>query len=164
MLKMSISFVSLLNNFFKIGLMSKIRKPCFLPGSSFHTKVNHPDGKFNGDSYNDFLSHLMTKYSCPVFLIEDRASYHKSKIVKELKEAMEKEGRLFVYRLPSYSPDKNPIEKLWKNTKNDATHCKYFPTFEALRSAVIKAFKKYMEDALKVICVMKKLREKAGIA
>ena len=128
----------------------------------FHYK--ECDGKFNGDSYNEFLSHLMTKYSCPVFLIEDGAPYHKSKIVKELKEAMEKEGRLFVYRLPSYSPDKNPIEKLWKNTKNDTTHCKYFPTFEALRSAVIKAFKKYMEDALKVICVMKKLREKAGIA
>ena len=76
---------------------------------------------------------------------------------------MEEEGRLFVHRLPSYSPDYNPIEKLWKNTKKDATHCKYFPTFEHLRSAVVKAFNTYMKDAAKVICVMKKLRENAGI-
>ena len=79
-------------------------------------------------------------------------------------EKMKKEGRLFVYRLPSYSPDKNPIEKLWRKTKKDATHCKYFPTFDALRSAVINAFNKYMEDAMKVVCVMKKLRKSAGIA
>jgi transposase len=77
---------------------------------------------------------------------------------------MEKQGRLFVYRLPSYSPDKNPIEKLWKKTKADATHCKYFPTFDDLRSAVIKAFKKYLWDATHVIACMKKLRTEAGIA
>jgi len=64
---------------------------------------------------------------------------------------------------PHIPPDYNPIEKLWKNTKKEATHCKYFPTFEDLRSSVVKAFKKYMQDALKVICVMKKLREEAGV-
>ena len=28
------------------------------------------------------------------------------------------------------------IEQLWKNTKRRATHCRYFPTFEALTAAV----------------------------
>jgi len=42
-------------------------------------------------------------------------------------------------------------------------HCKYFPTFEHLRSAVISTFKKYMNNAIMVICVMKQLREDAGI-
>jgi transposase len=121
-------------------------------------------GKFNGESYKGFLEQVINKYSCPVFLIEDGAPYHGGKIVNEYKEKMKKEGRLFVYRLPSYSPDKNPIEKLWKKTKKDATHCKYFPTFDDLRSAVINAFNKYMENAMKVVCVMKKLRESAGIA
>ena len=121
-------------------------------------------GKFNGESYKEFLEQVIDKYSCPIFLIEDGAPYHGGKIINEYKEKMKKEGRLFVYRLPSYSPDKNPIEKLWRKTKKDATHCKYFPTFDALRSAVINAFNKYMEDAMKVVCVMKKLRESAGIA
>jgi hypothetical protein len=61
--------------------------------------------------------------------------------------------------LPSFSPDYNPIEKLWKNTKRDATHLKYFKTFEELRNSVSETFKTYMEDASKIICVMKKLRE-----
>jgi len=82
---------------------------------------------------------------------------HGGAIVNEYTRKMKEKGRLHIYRLPSYSPDYNPIEKLWKNTKRDSTHCKFFPTFDDLRSSVIKAFKKYMEDATKVICVMKKL-------
>lgn len=119
--------------------------------------------KFNGQSYILFLKQLMMKFTCPVILIEDGATYHRSGIVNTFKTQMKVEGRLFVHRLPSYSPDYNPIEKLWKNTKKEATHCKYFPTFEDLRSSVVKAFKKYMQDALKVICVMKKLRKEAGV-
>jgi transposase len=122
------------------------------------------DGKFNGESYIKFLKQVLSKYSCPVILIEDGAPYHKAKAVKEFKNKMEAQNCLYVYRLPSYSPDKNPIEKLWKNTKRDATHLKYFPTFEDLRSAVITAFKKYLRDATKIIGVMKKLRVQAGIA
>lgn len=122
------------------------------------------DGKFNGDSYVEFLEQVLNKYACPVILIEDGAPYHKGDVVNTFKEQMQSQGRLFVYRLPSYSPDKNPIEKLWKKTKKDATHCKYFPTFDDLRSAVVKAFRKYLWDATHVISCMKKLRTQAGIA
>jgi len=121
-----------------------------------------PD-KFNGQSYTEFLKHLLNQYDRPIILIEDGAKYHGGKIVNPFKQKMKEEGRLLVYRLPSYSPDYNPIEKLWKNTKRNATHCKYFPTFEHLRSAVISTFKKYMNNAIMVICVMKQLREDAGI-
>jgi transposase len=62
---------------------------------------------------------------------------------------MRAQGRLFVYHLPKYSPDYNPIERLWKNTKKDATHCKYFSTFEEIRIAVVNAFQKYMEQDLR---------------
>jgi transposase len=85
---------------------------------------------------------LLKQYKRPIILIEDGARYHGGKIVNPSKEKYKDEGSLFVYRLPSYSPDYNPIEKLWKNTKKDATHCKYFPTFEDLRSSVIRASEK----------------------
>lgn len=48
--------------------------------------------------------------------------------------------RLFTTRLPSYSPDFNPIEFLWRATKRRATHNRYFPRFDALIASV--------EDAL----------------
>jgi len=122
------------------------------------------EGKFNGETYLKFLTQLLERYAGPVILIEDGAPYHRGAAVKEFKEKKEKEGRLYVYRLPAYSPDKNPIEKLWKKTKKDATHCKYFPSFDDLRGAVITAFEKYLRDAAHVISIMKKLRAEAGIA
>ena len=69
---------------------------------------------------------------------------------------MEGKGLLFTYRLPSFSPDFNPIEKLWRNTKRNATHLKYFKTFDDLQESVLNAFGRYMSDADEVIRVMKK--------
>lgn len=88
------------------------------------------EGKFDGAASTRFLPYVLSHYSCPVILIEDGASYHGGSVVNPFKAQMEAEGRLFVKRLPAYAPGKNPMEKLWKNTKKDATHCRYFPTFE----------------------------------
>jgi len=117
-------------------------------------------GKFNGDSYKEFLQQLLNHYKGNIILIEDGAPYHKRADVVEF---WKNEPRLSVHRLPAFSPDYNPIEKLWKNTKRDATHLKYFKTFEELRNSVIETFRGYMEDAGKVVCVMKKLREDSGL-
>ena len=119
--------------------------------------------KFNGETYLQFHEHLLSHYKQPVILIEDGAPYHRSRLVKEYRENQERKGRLFVFRLPSFSPDFNPIEKLWKNTKRDATHLRYFKTFEQLREAVLRVFEKYMEQASKVIRVMKKLKDEAEL-
>ena len=118
-------------------------------------------GKFNGETYIEFLKQLLNRFTSRIVLIEDGASYHRSSIVKQFVQLHKK--RLTVYRLPVFSPDFNPIEKLWKNTKAKATHLKYFKTFEELRESVVNVFKKYLEDATKVICVMKKLRTQAGL-
>jgi transposase len=122
------------------------------------------EGRYNGDTYLTFLKQLLARYSRPIILIEDGAPYHHRHDVTAFKDALKAQGRLFAHKLPPYSPDFNPIEKLWKNTKHTGTHCKYFPTLESLRTAVLKVFKKYLEDASKVMCVMKKLRAEVGIA
>jgi transposase len=57
-----------------------------------------------------------------IILIEDGAPYQGSNIINEFKLA--NIGRLTIERLPVFSPDYNPIEKLWKNTKRDSTHMK----------------------------------------
>ena len=44
--------------------------------------------------------------------------------------------RFTVYKLPSYSPDYNPIEMLWKKVKEMGTHLHYFPTFQDLKDKV----------------------------
>ncbi len=97
-----------------------------------------------------------------IMLIEDGAPYHNARVVTAFQQAHA--HRLRLHRLPAFSPDKNPIEKLWNNTTRDATHLKYFSEFEQLRAAVVKVFHKYMDDATNVIPVMKKLRTEAGLA
>ena len=52
-------------------------------------------------------------------------------------------ARLHVCQLPTYSPDYNPIEKLWKKIKQQDTHLHYFPTFEALTEKVEQALLKF---------------------
>jgi transposase len=123
-----------------------------------HTETS---GRFNGESYIEFLKQLLSFCKGKIILIEDGAPYHGSKVVNEFKLA--NVARLTIERLPAFSPDYNPIEKLWKNTKRDSTHKKYFKTFEDLHDSVIKTFKTYLQDASKVLCVMKKMREDFAI-
>jgi transposase len=124
-------------------------------------KYTQTAGRFEGEGYIEFLKQLLQHLSVKIILIEDGASYHNSKVVKKF---VEKHAcRLTLERLPAFSPDYNPIEKLWRNTKSDATHLKYFKTFEELRASVVKTFQKYLFDATHVIRVMKKLRFEAGI-
>ncbi|MBF0468640.1 MAG: transposase [Desulfamplus sp.] len=65
-------------------------------------------------------------------MVHDGAPYHTSKALRLFFEQFE--SLLTVYQLPSYSPDFNPIEKLWKNIKTDEIHLHYFPTFDSLKT------------------------------
>jgi transposase len=124
-------------------------------------KLGEGAGKFNALTYEAFLRQLLERITVPIILIEDGASYHRSQALEQFRQAHAE--RLTVHRLPAFSPEFNPIEKLWKNTKKKATHLKYFKTFNELRASVLKAFRTYLEDATQVMCVMKKLRAQAGL-
>jgi len=138
-------FISALKNVAEEGLIIKYQ--------SVILECTETSGRFNGSSYIEFLNQILAHYEGNIILIEDGVPYHKRGDVIEFKKNAE---RLSVYDLPAFSPDYNSIEKLWKNTKRDATHLKYFKTFEELRNSVIETFNTYMGDAGKIICVMKK--------
>ncbi len=70
--------------------------------------------------------------------MQDGDRYHTSAAMRQFFE--EHSYRITVNQLPSYSPDYNPIEKLWKKVKEKYIHPHYFPTFESLKDKV--------EDAL----------------
>ena len=63
------------------------------------------------------------------------------------------QARLTVYPLPSYSPDYNPIEYLWRNTKKAATHNKYFEQFQEVIGSVEHTLNKFAQDASAVLRV-----------
>lgn len=98
--------------------------------------------------YCAFLSSVLAQTSLPLLVIHDGASYHTAAATTAF--VAKHADRLSVHRLPSYSPDYNPIEHLWRNVKRDKTHNRYFPTFEALVSAVEAGLQKFQLDPLAV--------------
>jgi len=92
---------------------------------------------FNSDTYQAFLTEVLNCTSKHIILIQDGAKYHTSKQLKDFFEI--NKSRLTVFQLPSYSPDFNPIEKLWKNLKKSHIHLHHFPTFDSLQSKVSEA-------------------------
>ena len=106
----------------------------FFSGRLFYRGI---DGKFNGASYVAFLSWVLEQTTEPLFLVQDGAPYHRAAPVKAFFVAHR--ARLHVTQLPSYSPDYNPIEFLWRATKRTATHNRYFPEFGELIGSVEEA-------------------------
>ncbi len=82
--------------------------------------------RFNSTTYTQFLTHLLHKTKAHLLIIQDGARYHTSKDTRAFFDA---QPRLTPVQLPSYSPDFNPIEHLWKAVREDATHNKYFAQF-----------------------------------
>jgi len=95
------------------------------------------DGRFNSDSYIAFLKQVLKQTSRSLFLVQDGARYHTSKQTRQFFQ--DHAARLTVTQLPSYSPDYNPIEFLWRALKRRTTHNVYFPEFATLIQSVDQA-------------------------
>ena len=53
-----------------------------------------------------------------------------------MREALSDNPHLELKRLPSYSPQLNPIERLWKLLRRRATHNRLFDTLADLRQSI----------------------------
>jgi transposase len=68
----------------------------------------------------------------PITLVLDNARYQKCKIVEELALSLSIE----LLYLPSYSPNLNLIERLWKFVKKKCLYGKYYENFSDFFSAI----------------------------
>ncbi len=95
------------------------------------------DGRLNSAASIAFLTRVLERTTQSIVLIQNGAKYH----TNAEKQAFfaQQAARLQVFQLPTYSPDDNPIEKLWKKIKQQDIHLHYFPTFEALTDKVERA-------------------------
>jgi transposase len=99
----------------------------FFSGAFFHQ--GHT-GKFTNEGYQAFIKAVLKRTRRHLIIIQDGAKYHTCPAMQQFFAAHA--SRITVYQLPRYSPDFNPIEYLWRNLKKQATHLRYFPTFESL--------------------------------
>lgn len=108
-------------------------------------------GRLDTAAYLVFLKRVLEQTDQPIVLIQDGARYHTSQAAQAFFAAQA--DRLTVFQLPSYSPDYNPIEKLWKKVKDQDTHLHYFPTFEALTDRVEQALLKFANAPQEILAL-----------
>jgi len=91
------------------------------------------DSYINAKSVCLLLKKLYLQYlGVPITLVLDNARYQKCKLVRRYAKIL---GIQLLY-LPSYSPQLNLIERLWKFVKKKVLHGKYYPTFEEFKNAL----------------------------
>jgi transposase len=74
-------------------------------------------GGVNADVFIEFLKRLLVGATSRIFLIVDRGPAHIAKKTKAFVAGLG--GRLRLFYLPPYSPDRNPDELVWKHLKAD---------------------------------------------
>ena len=130
----------------------------YFSGQLFYQGI---EGRFHSASYQEFLQMILAQTTQHLFLIHDGARYHTSASTQAFLAAHS--DRITAEPLPSYSPDDNPIEYLWKKTKQRATHNKYFKEFAALTVSVEKALAYFAAHPDTVLGLFGRYCEESGL-
>lgn len=81
----------------------------------------------------ELLTTLATQYpGIPITLVLDNARYQRCRLVQDLAASL---GIELLY-LPSYSPNLNLIERLWKFVKGRCLNGKYYESFDAFKASI----------------------------
>lgn len=104
-----------------------------------HKVVIQEDTTLNAEATIRFFKKLEQSHldkSC-IHVFCDNAGYYRNRNVK----AYLKTSRLQLHFLPPYSPNLNPIERLWKWMKESVVYNAYYELFEDFRDAVLGFFR-----------------------
>jgi transposase len=91
------------------------------------------------------IAEIHSGSSIPVTIVLDNAKYQHCQAV--ISKAIELKIELLF--LPSYSPNLNIIERLWKWTKKDCLNCRYYSKFCEFRTAIDKTLQKVINGDAK---------------
>jgi transposase len=111
---------------------------------------------FNAVTFLDFLKEILSFRTGQrvIHLILDNSRYHHAKLLEPWLD--EHKDKIVLDFLPPYSPQLNPIERVWKKTRHDATHNRYFPTLLDLVQAIKFLFTRWSlpNDTLTQLCTI----------
>ncbi len=97
----------------------------------------------NMSVYLEELSHSFPETK--ILLIMDQAGWHKSKDLKAF-------VNIEILYLPAYSPELNPVEKLWEWLKKECSHNFIYKDLEILGEAVCEEYLKLTNTDYKRLC------------
>jgi hypothetical protein len=131
----------------------------FFSGRLFHTGIA---GKFNSESYPAFLVRVLAQTTQPIVVIQDGAKDHPSKATKKFFYGTRgaANGLSVTVVFASY----NPMEYLWRNTKKDTMHNKYFAQFQQVVGSVETTLNKFAQDAAAAMRVFDQYCDELGLS
>ena len=92
------------------------------------------DTYINSESVVTLLNELVKRFTdLPITLVLDNARYQRNAYVMAEAERL---GITLLW-LPTYSPNLNLIERLWKFVKAECLHGRYYPKFGPFKQAII---------------------------
>lgn len=139
---------------FKKGIRTQIKIKSGRQNFYLYSAVNPRNGEsssllapnVNTDCMNVFLEQ-MSQYleTQEAFLVMDCASWHKSKNLKVPKN-------IEIIYLPPYSPELNPVERLWLYIKQNILRNKIYDTIALLESTLCKFITSLTYSTIKQLC------------
>ena len=113
--------------------------------------------RFNGVTFFAFLRQLRRSSFTNgrrIVVITDNAKYHQARLHKAWRERHTADFSLDY--LPPYSPELNPIERVWKLTRRLCLHNRYFAKLEEVIEAVEGEFRSWARknDTLRRLCAI----------
>jgi len=132
----------------------------------YYRAVRIRDGKFwyqrgedvfNAQTFFSFLKGLR-RISChagrKVVLIIDNVRYHHALLHKPWRQRCS--DKFALEFMPPYSPELNPIERVWKLTRRKATHNQYFSRLPFLMAAVERLFMQWAapNETIRRLCAI----------
>lgn len=97
-----------------------------------------------------------------VIVTIDNAPWHRGRVITDV---LAQHPQLELYRLPSYSPQLNVIERFWKVLRRRATHNRLFETLTELKVALRASLCYFQTLRHKLLCLIqdpKKAAKKAA--
>ena len=112
---------------------------------------------FNGETFLSFMKLLRTRSTKSrrrIVVVTDNAKYHHAILHKPWR--LSREPGFSLDFLPPYSPDLNPIERVWKLTRRMCLHNRYFPDMDEMITDVERCFGQWNRpnDTLRRLCAI----------
>jgi transposase len=111
-----------------------------------HRIIYQKTEKVDADSIAGFLCRLRKQHpgKYKIHIIWDNAGYHSDATIQEFAKGLAIE----LHYLPPYSPNLNPIERLWKIMHEKVSANKYYETFSAFTEATLNFFRNIGKNKL----------------
>jgi len=111
-------------------------------------------GGVNADVFIEFLKRLLIGAKRAIFLIVDRGPAHRAKKTKSFVETLG--GKLKLFFLPPYSPDRNPDELVWKHLKADTVGRMVVTDRADFKSKVVSSMRSLQKSPAKICSFFQK--------